>query len=158
MLSGITLALLIVIQSLLLIIVRFVMKAIKICCYLFLYFAITACSNTAQVNSKPQSNHYYNKNFSHTEFSAHHQSSIKKSAYSDQQLMLSLLNRPMPEDQRMMLAFAKRQRSYLPDSMIVGIKIKGDKNTDKSTARNNSIYAQVIEQDINAVMISAMPK
>ena len=72
--------------------------------------------------------------------------------------MLSLLNRPMPEDQRMMLAFAKRQGNYFPDSTIVAIHIKGDKNSDILLSQNTSIYADIIEQDINAVVIAAMPK
>ena len=36
----------------------------------------------------------------------------------------------MPENQRIMLAFAKRQENYFPDSTIVSIYIKGDKHSD----------------------------
>lgn len=103
-------------------------------------------------------NHYYTNNFSHNNFSANHQASIKKNALSDQQLMISLLNRPIPEDQRMMLAFTKRQATYLPDSTIVGIQIKGKKTSDNSNPRASSKYAHLIEQDINAIIISAMPQ
>jgi hypothetical protein len=134
------------------------MKIFTIGCYLFLSFIISACSSTAKVNSESQSDHYYAKNFTHNEFTTFHKDSVKKEAYSDQQLMLSLLNRAMPEDQRMMLAFAKRQDSYLPDSSIVGIQIKGDKRAEGTKARVISNYAHIIEQDDNAVMISAMPR
>jgi hypothetical protein len=134
------------------------MKVFKICCYLFLSFAISACGSTAQVNLAPQSKHYYANDFTHNEFTVYQKGSVKKAVSSDQELMLSLLNRAVPEDQRMMLAFAKRQESYFPDSTIVGIQIKGDKRVGEKKARVISNYAHVIAQDINAVMISAMPK
>ena len=80
------------------------MKIFKLCFTFFLYLTITACSstsNTKQANVTPQSNNYYPKNFSHYEFTTNNIDSIKKPASSDQELMISLLNRPMPEDQRM---------------------------------------------------------
>lgn len=134
------------------------MKVFKICSYLFLGFAMSACSSTTQIKVEPQNNHYYAKDFNHSEFTVYHKSSVKKAASSDQQLMFSLLNRPMPEDQRMMLAFAKNQESYLPDSTIVGIQIKGDKRAEEAKSRVTSNYAHVIDQDSNAVTISAMPR
>ena len=72
--------------------------------------------------------------------------------------MLSLLNRPVPEDQRMMLAFAQRQASYFPDNTPIGVSIIGDKDSQISTTRARSQYSQAIAQDINVVTISAMPK
>ncbi len=134
------------------------MKVFTIAVNLFLCLALSACSNTTQVKLTTDNNHYYAKEFSHNEFTTYNKDSIKKAASSDQQLMLSLLNRPMPEDQKMMLAFAKRQANYFPDSTIVGIQIKGDNKIESSNTRVISQYAQVIEQDINAVSISAMPK
>ena len=134
------------------------MKVFKIVFALYLGIALTACSNTTLVKPTNQKNHYYANNFSHSNFSAYNKDSIKKALSSDHQLMLSLLNRPMPEDQRMMLAFAKRQENYFPDSTIVGIHIKGDKHSDKLLSQNTSIYADIIEQDINAVVMTAMPK
>ena len=83
---------------------------------------------------------------------------MKKQASSDRQLLLSLVNRTIPEDQRMMLAFAKNQASYYPDSSLVGIQIKGDKGEEGALKRVTSIYANMIEQDNNAVSISAMPQ
>ena len=134
------------------------MKVFKICSYLILYFAISACSSIKQVNLESQSDYYFTKKFTHSEFIVYHKDSVKKVAYSDQQLMLSLLNRPMTEDQRMMLTFAKNQERYLPDSTIVGIQIMGDKRLEQTKARVTSNYAHLIEQDINAVTISAMPR
>jgi hypothetical protein len=134
------------------------MKIFKIGCYLFLYFTISACSNTAHVNIGPDNNHYYTKDFNHTEFTIYHKDSVKKRASTDQELMLSLINRAMPEDQRMMLAFAKSQEHYLPENAIVGIQIKGNKHEETTKHRVISNYAQMINQDINAVNISAMPK
>ncbi|MBU2869906.1 hypothetical protein [Colwellia sp. E2M01] len=118
----------------------------------FIYLTLTACSSTSQVNSAPQSNNYYAKNFSHYEFTHNNANSIKKPATSDQDLLISLLNRPIPEDQRMILAYAERQNNYLPDSTIMGIEIKGDKRQETRT-RVSSNYAHVIEQDNNSVKI-----
>lgn len=134
------------------------MKVFTIIVSLFLCLALSACSNTTPAELSTNNNHYYAKAFNHNEFATYNKDSIKKEASSDQQLMLSLLNRPVPEDQRMMLTFAKRQESYFPDSTIVGVQIKGDSKSDNKRSRSISQYAQVIEQDINAVSISAMPK
>ena len=134
------------------------MKIFKIGCYLFLYFTISACSNTAHVNVEPDNNHYYANDFNHTEFTVYNKGSVKKRASTDQELMLSLINRAMTEDQRMMLAFAKSQERYLPENTIVGIQIKGDKHEETTKQRVISNYAQMIDRDINAVHISAMPK
>jgi len=134
------------------------MKKLTTAINLFICLALTACSNTSQVKLSTNSDHYYAKEFSHSEFTAYNKDSIKKPASSDQQLMLSLLNRPIPEDQRMMLAFAKRRENYFPDSTIVGVQIKGDRKEKNTSTRVISQYAQVIEQDINAVSISAMPR
>jgi len=134
------------------------MKAFTMAISLSLCLALSACSNTTQVKLSSDNNHYYAKEFSHNEFTTYNKASLKKEASSDQQLMLSLLNRPIPEDQKMMLAFAKRQENYFPDSTIVGVQIKGDSKSENRNTRAISQYAQVIERDINAVSISAMPK
>jgi len=134
------------------------MKIFKTGCYLFLYFTISACSNTSQVNLGSDNNHYYANDFNHHEFTVYNKGSGKKIASTDRELMLSLINRAIPEDQRMMLAFAKNQESYLPDSSLAGIQIKGDKHEETTESRVTSNYAHLIEQDINAVSISAMPK
>ena len=58
----------------------------------------------------------------------------------------------------MMLAFIKRQESYLPDSTIVDIQVKSDKYEEVTKYRVISNYIDIIGQDINVVSISAMPK
>ena len=134
------------------------MKVFKIAVCLLCFLVLGACSNTMQVKSGSENNHYFAKEFSHNEFTIYHKGSVKKSASSDHELMLSLLNRPMPEDQRMMLAFAQRQANYFPDSTIVGVQIKGDKKNQDMNTRTRSQYAQTIAQDINAITMSTMPK
>jgi len=134
------------------------MTVFKIVISLLFCLVLGACSNSTQVELSHENNHYFAKEFSHNEFTTYHKDSIKKSASSDQQLMLSLLNRPVPEDQRMMLAFAQRQASYFPDNTPIGVLIKGEKESQKSTLRARSQYSQVIAQDINSVSISALPK
>ncbi|AAZ26476.1 hypothetical protein [Colwellia psychrerythraea] len=134
------------------------MKVFKIAVCLLCFLVLGACSNTAQVEPSSENNHYFAKEFSHNEFITYQKDSVKKSASSDHELMLSLLNRPMPEDQRMMLAFAQRQANYFPDSTIIGVQIKGDKKNQNISTRTRSQYAQTIAQDINAVTISALPK
>jgi hypothetical protein len=134
------------------------MKVFTIIVSLLFCLVLSACSNTSQIAFKTENTHYYAKEFSHNEFTTFNKDSIKKVAVSDQQLMFSLLNRPMPEDQRMMLAFDKSQRSYFPDSTIVGVEIKGDRKSEKDNTRVRSQYAQVIDRDVNAVSISALPK
>ncbi|MEW6994537.1 hypothetical protein AADZ84_09775 [Colwelliaceae bacterium MEBiC 14330] len=134
------------------------MKIFKISIALFFCSAIAACSHTKHLSVNTTDGHYYAKDFNHTQFSTYHKGSHKKPTSSDRQLMQSLLNRPIPEDQRMMLAFAKRQENYYPDSAIVGIKIIGEKDNNDTKQQNVSIYADLIVNDINSVSISAMPK
>jgi hypothetical protein len=134
------------------------MKVLKIAIALLYCSLVVACSQTTHLTSESINSNYYSNDFKHTHFTANHKGMQKKAASSDQQLMLSLLNRPIPEDQRMMLAFAKRHRDYSPDSIIVGTKIMGDKITNEPQEQNTSIYADLIENDINAISIRAMPK
>lgn len=134
------------------------MKAIKLISYLIISLSLSACSSTSLPVFTTDDNHYYAKDFTHTEFSTSDKTSIKKQASSDHDLLLSLLNRDIPEDQKMMLAFAKNQENYLPDSTIVGVKIKGNKEKEHSHERTTSQYAFRINQDINSVSISAMPE
>jgi len=128
------------------------MKVFKLCITFLVYFTITACSNTEQVNVPSQTNHYYTKDFNHYEFISHHKNSIKKPASSDHELLFSLLNRSIPEDQRMMLAFAERQKNYFSDNVLVGVQIKGDKR-ENNRMLVTSNYDHAIGKDVNAVMI-----
>ena len=134
------------------------MTVSKIAVALLFCIVLGACSSSTKIKISSENNHYFAKEFSHNEFTTYHKDSVKKPATSDQQLMLSLLNRPMPEDQRMMLAFAQRQASYFPNNTAIGVRIKGEKNSQESNARTISQYSQAIVQDINSISISAMPR
>ena len=134
------------------------MTIFKISIALFFCSAIAACSHTKHLNVNATDGHYYAKDFNHTQFSTYHKGSHKKPASSDRQLMYSLLNRPIPEDQRMMLAFAQRDQEHSPDNFLVGTKILGEKKAHAQPEQNSAIYAELIESDINAISIRAMPK
>ena len=122
-----------------------------------------ACSSTEQVNNKQLSDNtnsqsYVNTSFPHTQFTPINKESVKKPLYSDHQLMMSLLNRPMTADQAMMLSFAKERARYsnsLSNYANNGVMIKGSKTSDNSSIRAKHVYAQLISQDINAVSIIA---
>ena len=77
----------------------------------------------------------------------------KKPLVSDHYLMLSLLNRPMTQDQQMMLAFAAQRANYQNPYFVNAIAIKGPKD-DKSKARVQHSYSNLIAQDFNSVQIS----
>ena len=122
--------------------------------------SLFACSSTERVTNQQFSDNgyaqgYVSGNFSHTQFTSVNSNTIKKPLNSDHQLMLSLLNRPMTEDQAMMLTFAEERSHYAPAYARVGVAIKGAKATEKTNARTVHLYAHLIEQDINAVTITA---
>ena len=126
------------------------------CCALF------ACSSTEHVNNVSFSDNGYQQgyvasNYSHTQFTPINANSNKKPLPSDHQLMMSLLNRPMTEDQAMMLAFSE-QRTYQNSPSTGGVLIKGSKASDQDAQPSSSMYADLIAQDINAVTISAPPQ
>jgi len=76
---------------------------------------------------------------------------------SDHYLMMSLLNRPMTADQKLMLAFAKHQDDYLQEIAPVfvhAIMIKGDKEEQAIPQKNSSAYSTLIANDINAIRVS----
>ncbi|SEK83013.1 hypothetical protein SAMN05216262_10356 [Colwellia chukchiensis] len=78
----------------------------------------------------------------------------KKALISDHHLMLSLLNRPISQDQQMMLAFA-RQRAQLQSPYFVhAISIKGPKQQATATKSVAHHYSALIAQDFNSVQIS----
>jgi len=121
---------------------------------------VCACSSTP--NSYPSNeqnnalnNGYYQSNFSHYNFTTSDHKSFKKTNNSDHQLMLSLLNRPMTEDKKMMLAFAQERASYLPSQLANGIQIKGQVEQDESNERFSNPYSDLIAQDMNATNIIA---
>ena len=79
----------------------------------------------------------------------------RKILTSDHHLMMSLLNRPVTEDQKMMLAFAQERESYRNEMFVNAVSIKGPKFTDNNNNRVQHIYAALIERDINSVIIIA---
>jgi hypothetical protein len=79
----------------------------------------------------------------------------KKPLISDHHLMMSLLHRPVTEDQKMMLAFAQQRERYTNDIFVNTVSIKGPKASDENTNRTQHVYAALIERDVNSVMIIA---
>jgi hypothetical protein len=143
-----------------------------ICC-----LALTACSSTQNsysdssllnTSNTPMNNGYYAKSFTTTTtvFEAHSTDSVKKAAFSDHQLMLTLLNRPITADQAMMQNFERERAQYAHSYYAQKVEIKGDRSSDispnnhsKNTReRAQHAYAHLINQDINSVAISSMPK
>ena len=138
------------------------MYSIKTVLSSLLCLSLFACSSTEQVHHEQTStNGYYqseiNEKFSH-KFTPINKTTIKKSLSSDHQLMMSLLNRPMTEDQAMMLAFEEQRKSYSPTYANFGVEIKGERKANKTEKRSTHLYAHLIEQDINAVTITAPPQ
>jgi uncharacterized protein YcfL len=80
---------------------------------------------------------------------------VKKPLISDHHLMMSLLNRPVTEDQKMMLAFAQQRERYSNDIFVNTVSIKGPKDSDIDTRRVQHVYAALIERDVNSVRIMA---
>jgi len=79
----------------------------------------------------------------------------KKPLISDHHLMMSLLHRPVPEDQKMMIAFAQQRERYSSDIFVNAVSIKGPKASDDNINRPQHAYAALIERDVNAVTIVA---
>ena len=79
----------------------------------------------------------------------------KKPLVSDHHLMMSLLHRPITEDQKMMLAFAQQRQRYSNDIFVNAVSIRGPKASDENTSRTQHVYAALIERDVNAVSIVA---
>ena len=77
----------------------------------------------------------------------------KKPLTSDHTLMMSLLNRPITQDQQMMLAFAEQRRQFQTPYFVNAVEIKGEKSSDIQ-AKAPHIYSRLIAQDFNSVRIS----
>ncbi len=107
------------------------MKNIFVLLTLFCVLLLTACSSTPKVKLE------------------------KKALISDHHLMMSLLNRPITEDQKMMLAFAQQREKYSNAIFINSVSIKGPKASDANSHRTQHVYAALIERDVNSVSIVA---
>lgn len=137
------------------------MRPIKTIICLLFCLSLFACSSTekksnSQFSANGYAQGYVSNNFIHTQFTPVNQHTVKKALNSDHQLMLSLLNRPMTEDQTMMLNFAQQRTNYTSVYFNKNVTIKGPKS-ENSTTRTVHLYAHLIEQDINAVSITAAP-
>lgn len=143
------------------------MYSVKTIICLLSCLSLFACSSTEQVSNKQFSANgyaqgYINENYNHTQFTAINQHTVKKNLNSDHQLMMSLLNRPMTADQIMMISFAKQRASYSSAythtiNANTGTAIKGPKESHNNV-RTTHLYAHLIEEDINAVTITAPPQ
>lgn len=83
----------------------------------------------------------------------------KRPLISDHHLMMSLLNRPITQDQQLMLAFADQQAQYRTGSLFVNtVAILGEKPTKPSTEQSynrvNNSYTALIASDVNAIRLS----
>jgi hypothetical protein len=77
----------------------------------------------------------------------------KKPLLSDHHLMMSLLHRPVTEDQQMMLAFAQQRERYSNDIFVNTVNIKGPKISDDNSQRTTHVYAALIARDVNSIRI-----
>ena len=133
---------------------------IKLIMSIFLCTFIVACSSKNEnAHYEIIENNYYHgyvkDNYTQTQFTTFTHKSVKKPAYSDHQLMMSLLNRPMTADQAMMIAFEQERASYYPYYGDFSVKIKGEKSSDELTNSSGNAYSKLISQDLNAVNIQA---
>ena len=136
------------------------LRTIKSSTCMLLCLFLFACSTMENVNNNNFADNRYdnsrmNKHFSHTQFTPINKSTNKKSISSDHELMMSVLNRPIPADQAMILALKQERASYGPYFSNYTVRIRGDKNSDTTNVRTENIYTQLISQDINAINISA---
>ena len=81
----------------------------------------------------------------------------KKPLINDHQLLLSLLNRPLPKDQIMMMQFAQqtyKDSRVFPQISVSYVAIRGEKTSD-SPNTPSPIYSQLIYNDQNAINVGA---
>ena len=106
------------------------MKKLTLAFTLLLMTLLTACSSTSKVAIE------------------------KKPLISDHHLMLSLLNRPITQDQKMMLAFAEQRDNFQNLYFVNAVAIKGEKTEENTSTRATHSYSNLIAQDFNSVRIS----
>jgi len=108
---------------------------------------VSACSSIENQNS----NNWVNNSSQTNNLSIE-----KKSFSSDHQLLLSLVNRPLPEDQLMMMRFAQVQYGENQnDPQVNYVSIRGDRSEDKQDAAISFAYSELIYQDQNSIAIGA---
>ena len=136
------------------------MKILTILVISFFFVIASGCSSTHTVNT--QSAIYSTSGFQ----PVHHQTAQfknieKKPLLSDHYLMMSLLDRPVTEDQKLMLAFASVQNSaqqndypQVPSIFVNTVMIKGAYIQHDRKNYSNNIYQRLIAKDINAISLS----
>lgn len=86
----------------------------------------------------------------------------KKPLVSDLHLKVALLNRPVPQDQQMMLAFAKQREliteQYPELAYVPGVSIRGSKEQDNKAQYVNAGYQglkvnEFVATDVNAISL-----
>lgn len=81
----------------------------------------------------------------------------KKPLTSDHFLMMSLLDRPVTQDQLLMLAYANQKeqqmKSFNP-AFVRPILLIGNENRSEIASNQLSYYSQLIAKDVNAKRIS----
>jgi hypothetical protein len=109
----------------------------------FLITFITACSNTSNYADHSLTNNNLTER------------NVEKKAFtSDHQLLLSLLNRPLPKDQQMMMKFARvNNENNWP--RVGYVSIRGDRSEDNSALPETFAYSQLIYRDQNSIAIGA---
>lgn len=108
---------------------------------------ISACSSTANTT---------NNNWVENSVSTNNINVEKKSFSSDHQLLLSLLNRPLPEDQLMMMRFAQVQYTdNQNNSQVNYVNIRGNRSEDKDNVAITFAFSDLIYQDKNSIAIGA---
>ncbi len=107
---------------------------------MLLALILSACSSTS--------------NLTHNSFTVE-----KKPLTTDHQLLLSLLNRPLPEDQLMMMQFASNNalaNNRSADNFSVNyVSIRGDRTANMTAVTTPLAYSQLVYQDQNSIAIGA---
>ncbi len=85
--------------------------------------------------------------------------SEKRALISDHHLKMSLLNRPIPQDQLMMMAFARTQETYkvstdhLAMAKVSYVSIRGSYEDDAEISANEVRVNDFVANDINAISV-----
>ena len=119
------------------------MKILKLLSCSILCLTLFACSSTTKQST----------------FKKFEKFNVEKTSYnSDHQRMLSLINRPVPKDQVMMLAFAQQRMNEANYPYFNGVEIRGNKIEDPMLMTQNTVYSKFIVNDVNAININGPQK
>jgi len=126
-------------------------NTIKLFSVVFIILFVSACSTTNVTSTDWSDNNWANQTVSTNNLSLE-----KKSFSSDHQLLLSLLNRPLPEDQLMMMRFAQVQYGNNQNNPQVNyVNIRGNRSEEKSDDVISFAFSNLIYKDQNSIAIGA---